>query len=281
MCGSATKFPWSGSVGSATVELVRRTRTLVDGPQVVVRVVACTDDHTHWSAPEVATATQVVLVQRGRYRLRSQGRRMTVDPTSGYLQLPGDEARFAHPAGGDVCTSITVPDRALTEGIEAVPGPALRVDARLELAHRMLLRSRDDPDFAAIEAVLDLLRLAGRRDLVDLPAPGRQALADLAREAILADDPTSSSLVALAARLGSSPSHLSRTFRHHAGMSVSRYRNRVRISRALQRLDDGAVDLAHLAVTLGFSDQAHFTRTMRRELGHTPRQVRTLLAPSE
>ena len=130
-------------------------------------------------------------------------------------------------------------------------------------------------------AVLDLLRLAGRRDLVDLPAPGRQALADLAREAILADDPTSSSLVALAARLGSSPSHLSRTFRHHAGMSVSRYRNRVRISRALQRLDDGAVDLAHLAVTLGFSDQAHFTRTMRRELGHTPRQVRTLLAPSE
>lgn len=227
--------------------------------------------------PEVTTSTEVVLVQRGRFRVQSQGRRMVVDPTCGYLQVPGHEDRFAHPAGGDVCTSITVPDRTLTEPLEVVPRP-LRVDARLELAHRMLLRSRDDPDFAAIESVLDLLRLAGRRDPAERPAPGRQELAELAREAILADDPACTRLVALAHRLDTSPSHLSRTFRHHAGMSISRYRNRVRVSRALQRLDDGATDLAHLAIALGFSDQAHFTRTLQRELGRTPRRVRELLA---
>ncbi|MGO1973578.1 MAG: helix-turn-helix domain-containing protein [Propionibacteriaceae bacterium] len=261
---------------------MRTTTTVTENPQVAVRVVACTDDHARWSPPEVTAATHVVLVQRGRFQLEAQGRRVTVDPTSGYLQQPGSEARFAHPAGGDVCTSITVPGDILTEGLGAVPSPAVRVDARLELAHRLLLRSHQDPDFAAIEAVVVLLQLAVRREPDERPAPGRHDLADRAREAILADEPTSASLINLARALETSPSHLSRTFRYHAGMSLSRYRNRVRVSRALQCLDDGAVDLAHLAITLGFSDQAHFTRTIRRELGCTPRRVRSLLtAPPE
>jgi AraC-like DNA-binding protein len=60
-------------------------------------------------------------------------------------------------------------------------------------------------------------------------------------------------------------------------MTISRYRNRVRISRALHRIDEGATDLARLAFTLGFSDQAHFTRVMDKELGRTPGRVRALL----
>lgn len=260
-----------------TFEVMFTARTVAENPHVVVRVVTCTDHDPSWSPPEEAPATQFVLVQRGRFRLNAQGRRVTVDPTSGYLQTSGREARFAHPAGGDICTAITLPGTALTDGIDAAPSPAVRVDARLELAHRLLLRSDHDPDFAAIEAVVGLLQLALRRSPDERPSPGRHRLADRAREAILADDADSSSLITLAQSLETSASHLSRTFRHHAGMSLSRYRNRVRVSRALQRLDDGEIDLALLAVTLGFSDQAHFTRTMRRELGHTPRTVRTLL----
>ncbi|MFD0851713.1 helix-turn-helix domain-containing protein, partial [Actinomadura adrarensis] len=56
-----------------------------------------------------------------------------------------------------------------------------------------------------------------------------------------------------------------------------RYRNRVRVSRALSRIEDGETDLAGLAHTLGFSDQPHFTRVLRSELDHTPDQVRSLL----
>ena len=153
----------------------------------------------------------------------------------------------------------------------------MRVDARLELAHRRLLRTGADPDFAGAEAVVTLLRLAVRREPDETPAPGRHDLADRAREAILTGDTGATSLVALARLLETSPSHLSRTFGHHVGMTISRYRNRVRISRALQRIDDGETDLAGLAYTLGFSDQAHFTRTMRRELGHPPGHVRALL----
>ncbi|MGA8115605.1 MAG: AraC family transcriptional regulator [Actinocatenispora sp.] len=254
------------------------TRRVMADPHFVIRVVECTDDHVRWSPPELTSATHMVLVRRGRFQLESHGRRVTVDPTTGYLQAPGHEARFAHPAGGDVCTSITLPGDALTEGVEAARSRAVRVDARLELAHRMLLRADADPAFAGIEAVVELLRLALRHQRAKTPAPGRHGLADRARDAMLADEPGGTSLVTLAHLLETSPSHLSRTFRHHVGMTISRYRNRVRISRALQRIDDGETDLASLAFALGFSDQAHFTRTMQRELGHTPGRVRALLA---
>jgi len=217
------------------------------------------------------------LVRRGRFQLDSHGRRVTVDPTTGYLHPPGHETRFAHPTGGDLCTSITLRGDALTTGVEAARSLAVRVDARLELAHRTLLRTEADAAFAGVEAVVDLLRLALRRQPGETPAPGRHALADRARDALLADDSGGTSLVALAHLLETSPSHLSRTFRHHVGMTISRYRNRVRISRALQRIDEGETNLASLAFDLGFSDQAHFTRTMQRELGHTPGRVRALL----
>ncbi|GHF18131.1 AraC family transcriptional regulator [Streptomyces spiralis] len=260
------------------MRVVRRQRTIVESPHFVVRAVECADDHARWSAPEVSSSAQIVLVRQGRFRLDSRGRRVTVDPTTGYMQRPEEESRFAHPAGGDVCTSVTFIGDALTTGLEAARSPAVRVDARLELAHRLLSRTGADPDFAAAEALLDLLLLALREQPAQIPAPGRADLADRAREAVLADDPAAAGLVTLARLLETSPSHLSRTFRHHVGMPLSRYRNRVRVSHALTRIDQGETDLAILAVSLGFSDQAHFTRVMREELGSTPSRVRMLLA---
>lgn len=256
---------------------MRTAKQLTESPHFVIKAVHCTDDHARWSAPETPAGVVVVLVRRGRFRLDSQGRHVTIEPTTGYLHRPGEELRFAHPAGGDVCTSITFLDDALTTGLEAARSPAVRVDARLELAHHLLLRPTEDPGFAAAEAVLDLLLLAVRDQPGDLPAPGREDLADRAREAILTDDPDSTSLVTLARLLDTSPSHLSHTFRHHMGMPLSRYRNRLRVSRALTLIAEGETHLAALAVTLGFSDQAHLTRVMRDELSHTPGQVRALL----
>lgn len=264
-------------MGRASVDDVRTTRQVVHSPHLDVREVECADHHAGWSPPETSSVAQVVLVQRGRFRVSCDGERSTVDPTTGYQHAPGRETRFAHPVGGDLCTSITLPDGRLGTGIESSRAVAVRVDARLELAHRVLLRQGADPDFAATEAVVHLLQLAVRRQPDESPAPGRRELADRAREAILADEPGSASLVALARLLRTSPAHLSRTFRHHAGVSLSRYRNRVRVSRAMHRLDEGETDLAGLAYSLGFSDQSHFTRVMRQHAGRSPGRVRTLL----
>jgi AraC-like DNA-binding protein len=74
------------------------------------------------------------------------------------------------------------------------------------------------------------------------------------------------------------PRHLSRLFRELAGSSVSHYRNRGRVSRAVDRILQGETDLAGLAAELRFADHAHLTRTIQRFTGKTPtawRQARS------
>ena len=84
-------------------------------------------------------------------------------------------------------------------------------------------------------------------------------------------------MLPLAALLGVSPFRLSRAFTRQLGVSLTRYRNPVRVERALDRLEAGADDLAALAADLGFTDQSHLCRTMRQHVGEPPSAVRTQL----
>ncbi|MFG2107029.1 helix-turn-helix domain-containing protein [Micromonospora chersina] len=77
--------------------------------------------------------------------------------------------------------------------------------------------------------------------------------------------------------LGVSPYRLRREFQARVGVPLTRYRNRLRVGRFLDRLEEGAESLAGLAAGLGFADQAHLTRTVRAQLGHTPGRLRRLL----
>ena len=70
---------------------------------------------------------------------------------------------------------------------------------------------------------------------------------------------------------------MSRAFTAELGVSLTRYRNRVRVARALDRLEAGETRLAMLAADLGFADQAHLCRTVRAHVGHTPTALRRLL----
>lgn len=105
------------------------------------------------------------------------------------------------------------------------------------------------------------------------------ALVAAARQAMSDGHPASDGLLPLAELLGVSPYSLSRSFTREMGVSVTRYRNRVRIGRALDRLEGGEGSLGALVADLGFADQAHLCRTMRQHLGHTPTALRRLLAP--
>lgn len=109
------------------------------------------------------------------------------------------------------------------------------------------------------------------------PLATDDALAAAARDAIISDVPQAASLRSLAELLGVSPFRLSRVFSRRTGVSLTRYRNRVRVGRAMERLGGGETALADLAVELGFADQAHLTRTVRDHVGHTPVALRRLL----
>ncbi|ADD43999.1 helix-turn-helix transcriptional regulator [Stackebrandtia nassauensis] len=254
-----------------------------------VHAVHCRDDHRGWAAETVRDDHRIVLVRRGGFRRRADGASGYVDVTCGYVGLPGQEERFAHPVNGDVCTSIHL-DRALWAGIvgDTAAPTSVRVDAPLDLAHRGLLRAAEvrDVDFAVAEQLVHLAALAVRR-AVGGGVGGRDAsgavgrrdagLVAQAREAIAAGHPQAAGLTTLAQLLRVSPYRLSRAFSAHTGMSVTRYRNRLRTGRAVDAIEAGETRLGELALRLGFADQAHLTRTVKQHYGHPPVALRELL----
>jgi AraC-like DNA-binding protein len=86
------------------------------------------------------------------------------------------------------------------------------------------------------------------------------------------------SLPSIAAASSVSPQYLTRVFRRGTGLTLSEYRNRIRVRLALERLADGEHDLRRIAHDLGFADHAHFSRRVMAEVGLQPRAVRSLLS---
>jgi AraC-like DNA-binding protein len=70
-------------------------------------------------------------------------------------------------------------------------------------------------------------------------------------------------------RVGLSPSHFAKKFRHSTGLSLGRFINRRRILRSLETLKTD-VPLASISLNLGFSSQSHFTRIFSGLTGMTP-----------
>jgi AraC-like DNA-binding protein len=268
------------------------TRTLlldVDGIQVVD--VACSGGGSRWAGPEAGSANAMVFVRRGCFRRRAAGSEDLVDPGVVYFERPGEEQEIAHPVdGGDVCTAVGLPDEVLATvagGEPVLPGGSVFSSPDLDWAHRVMVsRCRRWPDdFEATERVVVLaagvLQRAGQPGVESgRPATGsaRRRMVDDTREALAADPDLS--LLSLARAVAVSPHHLSRIFRARTGATLSRYRNRLRVRAALERLAEGERDLATLAADLRFADHAHLVRTMRQELGATPSAVRALLASS-
>lgn len=262
----------------SSVELARRS-------DFGVSTVICRGDHRTWSVERPRGDVNVVLVRRGGFRRRLRGASADLDRTVGYVGMPGEEEGFAHPVGGDVCTSISiVPElwRQLAGDAPRFRTSAVYVDARLDLAHRRLLAAAPgDAEYAGTESLVDLVAGIVRR-IVTTTVPdgttstGDRALVAAARAAIGDDHPAATGLNSLAAFLEVSPYRLSRAFPRELGVSLTRYRNRVRVARALDRIEAGEPSLATLAADLGFADQAHLTRTVRDHVGYTPAALRAL-----
>jgi AraC-like DNA-binding protein len=276
---------------SSTLARVRASACAARGYGFAISTVTCRDDHTRWSPPEVRDGYNLVLARRGRFRRRADGVEDDIDPTVAYLSGPETEEQFAHPAGGDVCTWIKMEPQAWSAWTGTAAPPALSaiyVDAQRDLAHRRLLAATrsGDVDYAVAQSLLYLIggvlqQLDTDPEASQRPASRRErAVVAAAREAILAAHPAAHALLPLAASLAISPFRLSRAFTREMGVSLTHYRNRVRVARALDRLEYGENNLALLAADLGFADQGHLCRTVRQHLGHTPTAVRRMLRPT-
>jgi AraC-like DNA-binding protein len=230
----------------------------------------------------------LVFVRRGCFVRSSDGAQSVLDPTLAYCMNPGEEQRYDHPHDdGDDCTSLFIDPQLLASiwgGDPALPREPLPTSPRIDIEHRLLLHAaRGHADAhelferAIVLSASALEQVEERRVAAGRPATtrARRAVADGVRE-ILAEHPERS-LPELARELSVSPHHLSRVFRAMTGHTVSRHRMRLRTRAALDRLADGEQSLARLAAELGFADQSHLCRVIRRETGRAPTALRELL----
>jgi AraC-like DNA-binding protein len=264
-------------------------RSLVNRGDFVLETVECHCGATGWSPPETAVGYAIVFVRRGCFHRRLNGTESFVDPTVVYFERPEDEQQIAHPAGGDSCTVLYLSEAILSAiwgGEPGLPAEPLASDAVTDLRQRLLLATVTPEDIGDVtEVVVDLAAEVLRRSAPKRVASGRPATASArrrivaeAREALLENPRTG--VIDLARRVAVSPHHLSRVFKSETGVTISRYRNRLRVRLALERLAEGDLCLARLAADIGFADQAHLARVVRRELGATPSRLRERLAPT-
>jgi len=96
------------------------------------------------------------------------------------------------------------------------------------------------------------------------------------QDAMAADPAKPWTLRRLARVAGASSRHLSRLFHEHAGMSITDYRNRLRVALARELLTHTQFDMEHVAERSGFGSTRQLRRAWRREFPTSPRQVRNL-----
>lgn len=132
------------------------------------------------------------------------------------------------------------------------------------------LRSQPVPDPSRIESAV-------WHYTASLATASRPA-ADWARQAkdLVSDLDTDLSIEAIANAVGISPNHLCAGFKKSFGVSIGRFRRRLRVERALSALN--GPEPAWLVA--GFFDPSHLRRAVREELGLSTAECRELLGVS-
>lgn len=82
------------------------------------------------------------------------------------------------------------------------------------------------------------------------------------------------SLQVAAGLCGMSTVTFGRAFKQISGMTLGGYLNHIRMTHAVELLEDTRESITQIAFRLGFSDQSHFDRRFRRTFGRTPNQHR-------
>jgi AraC-like DNA-binding protein len=229
-----------------------------------------------WSSEEPVLSTAVVLVRSGVFQRRCDGVVSVADTNTGYVQQAGQVQQVAHPDGGDVCTSITIADDIadrIAHSGRIVVAPAVY------LAHwRLIVAARAAPSHSLLDDLTGEI-LAAFISPPRNPEPPAGAVAAVDEARLRLNSDPGIRLIDLAENVGRSTWYLSRIFHQVTGDTISSYRLRLRTRAAIDEFIDSdhpAGGLAALAARHGFADQAHMTRSIRRETNLPPTTLRTL-----
>ena len=120
-----------------------------------------------------------------------------------------------------------------------------------------------------------------KRYSVELGPAGRDGLSlsptqvTRVREYIRANLARDIGLAELAGQLSLSPHYFSMLFKHALGVSPHHYVLRERIHEAQRLLAKARTPISEVALSLGFSDQSHFSQAFRKMTGTTPKRYQS------
>jgi len=120
---------------------------------------------------------------------------------------------------------------------------------------------------ALLSYTLELVPPSGLSVRGSLPEEHRRRL----RNYILEHLGENVSLTELASLVGRGPRQFSTLFRHAFGTTPHRYLVEARLAEGARLLAQGGVDVAEIALRVGFCSQSHFSEAFRRAYGTTPR----------
>jgi AraC family transcriptional regulator len=247
-------------------------------------------------APPSTHHTLLLLLHAPQeFEARSEGIRRVVPPPAGsILFVPaGSPARFRWSKRSDSLHVFLEPGlvaRVATKEFDLDPAhvslppldgvvlPPLRADV---LAVNDELTAETPGGRLAAESLANLMavhlirnatapRHTARRPAGALPRKKLRAVVEYIEEHLDAD----LTLAEIAAVAHLSPYHFARQFKAGTGLPPHQYVIARRVERAQQLLHDGAMPLADIAVSAGFSDQSQLTQSFKRFVGVTPGQFR-------
>jgi AraC family transcriptional regulator len=182
--------------------------------------------------------------------------------------------------GGGSFLTITLPDAVVDAMPRAgLPGQAgLVCDAEaLGLALAIRREAASGADDLHLESLcLELLgAMAAMRPERRRPGWLRRAI-----DQLLDDACERTQLGDVAAAAGVHPVHLARAFRRFVGCTPGEMRLSRRLKAAADRLAEGRMPLAEVALETGFGDQSHLTRVFTSRYGVAPGRYRAIVGSS-
>ena len=222
----------------------------------------------------------VALVAHGTVREECLGSSDVRGPGAVRIMPAGVPHANAYREGGARCFITEVHDEA-----DVLPTCAAMTSAAVHdagtavsrLACRMYAEFRQPDDLSplAIDGLLRELLVTAARSSRNVPtSPRVPGWLLRVRDRLHDGFPEAPSLRELSADAGVHPGHLVRVFRRHFGCAPAHYLATLRIERARVALARTNEPIAGIAATVGFSDQAHFTRRFKALVGTTPARYR-------
>ena len=227
------------------------------------------------------------LILEGHSLQFSGTKRIERGPMTTYLCPPGQLQSERFGACGSRIFSVEIEEARFTRFGSAPPFSTgvfdLRGGSMRWLAARLYeeFRQPDDAADLAIEGLMLELLAAAARHGRSASFPRPPAWLKRTRELLDARFKEKVGLEELASLAGVHPVYLSAEFRRKYGITIGEYVRRLRIEFSCREIAASGAPLSSIALTAGFANQAHFTRTFKKLTGLTPLQYGSMSRPSK